>query len=378
MEVVLPSSPGRGMGFDFNDARPLPFLSAPASPRRFGDFTLSAPSSPSRVAEFYRSFEDFSIMGQYRDDEDDQNGVPFNWEERPGTPKSPKKLPSFKDEDFAFDFSADSEKDSLPADELFDGGKIRPLKLPPRLLQVEDVKSPLLSSPKSPRSPRSPIEKGKRIIIGALSPRKKKVSDPFKAAMEINAQKVNNEREERGRRDRASDLTSSSSRRGKARSLSPYRVSQYSWEEDERQLQHHHQHLQQQAGGQVDLDSLKTSSFSSNASASKSSSSRKWRFRDLLLFRSASEGRASDRDTYRKHAAAFGLFRRHDDVKSCSIRSSDSTGSNSGSRKKGQVSAHELHYTTNKAASDGMRKKTFLPYKQGILGRLAFSPSHAR
>ncbi|CAN0922233.1 hypothetical protein LINGRAHAP2_LOCUS32985 [Linum grandiflorum] len=358
MEVVLPSSPGRGMGFDFNDARPLPFLSAPASPRRFGDFTLSAPTSPSRVAEFYRSFQ------QYR--EDDQNGVPFHWEERPGTPKSPRKLPSFKDEDFAFDFSADMEKESLHADELFDGGKIRPLKLPPRLLQVEDVKSPLLSSP---RSPRSPIEKGKRIIIGALSPRKKKVSDPFEAAIEINAQKGNNGREERGRRD---GLTSSSSRRGKTRSLSPYRVSQYPWEEDERQQQ------QQQQQQQTELGGSKATSLSTAVTATKSSSSRKWRFRDLLLFRSASEGRASDRDTYRKHAAAFGLFRRHDDVKSCSIRSSDSSGSNSGSRRKGPVSAHELHYTTNKAASEGLRKKTFLPYKQGILGRLAFSPSHAR
>ncbi|CAN0922229.1 hypothetical protein LINGRAHAP2_LOCUS32985 [Linum grandiflorum] len=322
------------MGFDFNDARPLPFLSAPASPRRFGDFTLSAPTSPSRVAEFYRSFEDFSIM------------VPFHWEERPGTPKSPRKLPSFKDEDFAFDFSADMEKESLHADELFDGGKIRPLKLPPRLLQVEDVKSP-----------RSPIEKGKRIIIGALSPRKKKVSDPFEAA------------KERGRRD---GLTSSSSRRGKTRSLSPYRVSQYPWEEDERQQQ------QQQQQQQTELGGSKATSLSTAVTATKSSSSRKWRFRDLLLFRSASEGRASDRDTYRKHAAAFGLFRRHDDVKSCSIRSSDSSGSNSGSRRKGPVSAHELHYTTNKAASEGLRKKTFLPYKQGILGRLAFSPSHAR
>ncbi|CAL1376362.1 unnamed protein product [Linum trigynum] len=75
-------------GFDFNDARPLPFLSAPASPRRFGDLTLSAPTSPGRVADFYRSFENFS--------EYDGGGVPFHWEEIPGTLKSPKKLPSSK------------------------------------------------------------------------------------------------------------------------------------------------------------------------------------------------------------------------------------------------------------------------------------------
>ncbi|CAI0465289.1 unnamed protein product [Linum tenue] len=308
MEVIIPSSPGGGMGFDFNDARPLPFLSAPASPRRFGDLTLSAPTSPGRVAEFYRSFENFS-------------------EEKPGTPKSPKKLPSFNDQDFAFDFSADSEMSSLTADELFDDGKIRPLKLPPRM-QVEEIKSPLVHSP---RSPRSPIEQGKRII----------------------------------------------NRRGAARSLSPYRVSQYPWEEEERQFQQQ-QHPQPEP--EHNLQPVSSAAPAAAAQGTGKSSSRKWRLRDLLLFRSASEGRAADRDPYRKHAAFGGLFRRHDDVKSCSIRSSDSNGSNSGSmRRKGPVSAHELHYTKNKAASEDMKKRTYLPYKQGILGmRLAFSPSPAR
>nr|KYP50945.1 hypothetical protein KK1_027305 [Cajanus cajan] len=49
---------------------------------------------------------------------------------------------------------------------------------------------------------------------------------------------------------------------------------------------------------------------------------------------------------------------------SSSFRSSDS-------RKKGPVSAHELHYAMKKAESEDMKKKTFLPYRQGILGRLA-------
>ncbi|CAI0465290.1 unnamed protein product [Linum tenue] len=301
MEVIIPSSPGGGMGFDFNDARPLPFLSAPASPRRFGDLTLSAPTSPGRVAEFYRSFENFS-------------------EEKPGTPKSPKKLPSFNDQDFAFDFSADSEMSSLTADELFDDGKIRPKK--DQAAQMEFV----------------------------------------------------NSSNERGR---GRNLTSSSSRRGAARSLSPYRVSQYPWEEEERQFQQQ-QHPQPEP--EHNLQPVSSAAPAAAAQGTGKSSSRKWRLRDLLLFRSASEGRAADRDPYRKHAAFGGLFRRHDDVKSCSIRSSDSNGSNSGSmRRKGPVSAHELHYTKNKAASEDMKKRTYLPYKQGILGmRLAFSPSPAR
>lgn len=36
-------------------------------------------------------------------------------------------------------------------------------------------------------------------------------------------------------------------------------------------------------------------------------------------------------------------------------------------------SPHELHYTANRAQAEEMRKKTFLPYKQGLLGCLGFS-----
>ncbi|GAB4835754.1 hypothetical protein Ancab_000664 [Ancistrocladus abbreviatus] len=36
-------------------------------------------------------------------------------------------------------------------------------------------------------------------------------------------------------------------------------------------------------------------------------------------------------------------------------------------------SAHELHYTANRAQAEEMRKKTFLPYRQGLLGCLGFS-----
>ena len=36
-------------------------------------------------------------------------------------------------------------------------------------------------------------------------------------------------------------------------------------------------------------------------------------------------------------------------------------------------SPHELHYTTNRAQAEEMRKKTYLPYRQGLLGCLGFS-----
>lgn len=40
---------------------------------------------------------------------------------------------------------------------------------------------------------------------------------------------------------------------------------------------------------------------------------------------------------------------------------------------KGSVSPHELHYMMHKAQSEELRKKTFLPYRQGLLGCLGFT-----
>ncbi|KAJ0024761.1 hypothetical protein Pint_08845 [Pistacia integerrima] len=311
------------MDFEFNSVRSSPYLSAPTSPKRFGDdvFFTSAPTSPSRISQFYK--------------------------EKPGTPKSqsPTRATTTTDneDDFAFNFSEEKEKESLTAEELFDGGKIRPLKPPPRL-QLDDystLKSPLLS----PRSPRSPISQGKKIIRQVFSPRSRKDVDPFAAAVENTRNQTQNER---GRESRVPDSSKSSSRRA-TRSLSPFRVSAYPWEEEEKQQQ------QQQA--------TKQSSFNSKSSSSSSkSSSRKWRLRDFLLFRSASEGRSTDKEP--KYRA---LFKKNEDMKNSSFRSTDSSA-------EGQVSAHELHYTKNKAASENLKKRTFLPYKHGILGRLAINP----
>lgn len=41
-------------------------------------------------------------------------------------------------------------------------------------------------------------------------------------------------------------------------------------------------------------------------------------------------------------------------------------------RRRVPVSAHELHYTANRAQAEELRKKTFLPYRQGVLGCLSF------
>ncbi|KAE8715507.1 hypothetical protein F3Y22_tig00110163pilonHSYRG00068 [Hibiscus syriacus] len=339
MEVVIPA-----MDFDFNSARSSPRSTAPFTPTRVGGggCFFSAPTSPARLSEFYREFDRFSMMGDRQCSRRSNSlAIPFDWEEKPGTPKSPR---GEEEDDFAFAFSEALEKTSLSAEQLFEGGKIKPLKPPPRL-QVEEYnqKNPLLSSP---RSPKSPLSQGKKFIREAFSPRKKKDRDPFETAIETSRHQTDNHR--RGR-ERVEDLYKNSSRRA-TRSLSPYRVSTYPWKEEEEK--------QKQNESTVN----KPSSLNSKTSlSSNKGSSRKWRLRDIFLFRSASEGHATDKDLFRKYSSSFLKKPRENknsrDVGSCR-----------------KVSAQEVHYATNKAESENMKKKTFLPYKQGILGRLALNP----
>ncbi|KAK9080251.1 hypothetical protein SSX86_001927 [Deinandra increscens subsp. villosa] len=140
-----------------------------------------------------------------------------------------------------------------------------------------------------------------------------------------------------------SDLHTSRSRR--TQSFSMHRGWEYPWE------------IEQQSTAAKNIKPQLVSSLSSLSASSSVKGSRKWRFRDLFLFRSASDGRAMDRDPLKKYSSVF----RH--------------GFGSGSKRRGKVSAHELHYNINRAVANDMKKKTFLPYKQGILGRSAFNPS---
>ncbi|KAF4346568.1 uncharacterized protein LOC115695461 [Cannabis sativa] len=357
MEVVIPSTT-QSMDFEFNNINNSmsvvnsPYSTAPPSPKRFGEYYFSAPTSPSRVSDFYRDFEEFSTAagaGSERGYGSSRSPpmVPFEWEENPGTPKKGCVVVE-KDNDgdddggggggFAFDFSEDLERTSLSAEELFDGGKIKPLKPPPRLQFLNH-------QPSSSSNGQDSIYNNKK----------------------------NNERERGRERNIITSmgdnlLSSSRSSRRATRSLSPLRASdQRCWEEEDHQRQ------------PINKNDNKERSFTASSNvnnnptkvSSSSSSSKKWRFRDFLLFRSASEGRANEKDPLRKY-----YMKKHEDLKNASFRSTDSFGSNNSGRRKGPpVSAHELHYTVNKAVSDDLKKKTFLPYKQGILGRLAFNPA---
>lgn len=357
MEVMVPSA----TDFNFDSTASTPYVSAPSSPKRFGgdpfDYYYhytSAPTSPSRVAAIFAS-----------------SSVPLDWDHKPNS--SPPA-----DDDFAFDFSGQLEKglpmpDLTDADVLFEKGKIRPLKPPPRLY------NPSSDAASTPRSPKSPA----RRRWSPRTPTGNKEIDPFTAAMVETTRERGRERgkaSSNASQEAATTISSSRSRKG-SRSLSPMRSG---------------------VGGffSRSSDSAVTSKESKSTIASEclkartsggsnSNNGKKWRLRDLLLFRSASEGRVTgnkSKDPLRKYTLVYNQtnspvsspssFRKGgEDSRNSSFRSSDGGGSIR--RSTGQaVSAHEIHYVSNRVASEEMKKKTALPFnRQGLFGCLRFNPA---
>lgn len=306
--------PSPAVDFNLDSGCTTPYMSAPSSPPRAATLFYSAPASPTRISPIY--------------DE-------FNWEEIPKEKDINANLD--EDDDFAFDFSGQLERISLSAaDELFDCGKIKPLKPPPRF-QYEGKH---MDSPKSP----------KKLFKETFSPRhKKKDFDPFAAALQ-----------KQSRTEDPQKIT----KRGRNQNLERSKELRVS------DLLFDHENNQENTKKSASVSSSSSSSsFSSSSSVSSMISlwSKKWKLKDLLLFRSSSEGRPSSTEQLNK----YELLKKnhHEDVKNSSFRSTDSVRS----RKKGPVSAHELHYTMNRAVSEEMKKKTFLPYKQGLLGCLGFN-----
>ncbi|KAG2605520.1 uncharacterized protein LOC120671390 [Panicum virgatum] len=229
--ATAPSSP-RGRLVRDEGAAGGTFLTAPPSPNQFdllppatprltgaNPFDLfqhftSAPASPRRAAAIYAHFAEGNggVGRRDGDGEEDSDGdeefqprgsyatggssVPFDWEERPGTPKRGLGAGAANeaawDTDFEFGTIADKAAPAetlTTADELFEEGKIRPLK--PRLKtadepKVRPLKPPpgLLDGGSVASSPRSPMARG-----GMRSPRRRsRVGsgfdfDPFAAAL---------------------------------------------------------------------------------------------------------------------------------------------------------------------------------------------------
>ncbi|RDX87120.1 hypothetical protein CR513_31449, partial [Mucuna pruriens] len=303
--VAVPSPPPpSSMDFNFDNSNcSSPYMTAPSSPQRFGNnFFFSAPTSPTRTSNS-------SLFNPRHSSASTSSALNTTLEV--GT----------EEDEFQFDFSAHLQRPSLSADELFLGGKIRPLKPPSSLPNKKEKRIDKKSSSSSSLSEQKQHKRDRERASSFSTPStisagKGSGSNDVSECDDVSPGKDNN--------SKTSETVSST---GYA------------------------------------------SSFLSSISFTKGY--RKWRLKDFLLFRSASEGRASDKDPFRKYAV-LSKTTAHEDVRNLSFRSAESSGSMS--RRRGPVSAHELHYTVNRAASVELKKKTPLPYKQGLLGCLGFNP----
>nr|XP_043625248.1 putative uncharacterized protein DDB_G0290989 [Erigeron canadensis] len=277
-----------------------------------------------------------------------QSSIPFTWEEKPGIPKQDNNNnynyladedESSVDTEFAFGYL---ERHSISAaDELFDGGKIKPLKPPPRLHFSN-------TNNDSPVSPKSPKLRFKEL---SLSPRNKKNDfDPFSEALK---QTQNDHIHTLQKRGREKTVETTKRRNTKvSRSLSP--LNYYSRKNNNNN----------------------TTTMEQTSSSSSPTWYNKWNLKNLLLFRSASEGSVT---SARKQGDSkkYTLLKKNnnnnnDQTTSFSFRSTDSSGSSSV-----QVSADNDDFSTtnegtkNKKTSTG---STNLSYKSaGLMGCLRFN-----
>ncbi|XP_058190510.1 uncharacterized protein LOC131307828 [Rhododendron vialii] len=313
------------------------------SPSVNSDFhSASAPTSPTRT--FNTSPDGSGVTTSASS----PSTIPSRWELKPALPK-PQDNKSSNHEDgdsFEFHFSGQLQR---TADELFDGGKIKPLKPPPPNGLTNSVESP--SDTKNQIEVLSP--RNKKCDSGQLAaPIEQSHCTSYSAETELYdlsfhgiqnpmSQENRNERtekRERGRERTYNSSVSSRKQRG-TRSLSPFKFS----------------------------ESCRKFSNPLPPSTAKDSSSKKWKLRDLWLKKSNEEEVLKKYSVMKKSGGG-------EDVKESSFGLTESSGGGGGRvRRRGAVSAHEWHYAAKKAAAEEMRRKTVLPYKHGLLGCMGFN-----
>ncbi|KAG6426831.1 hypothetical protein SASPL_111065 [Salvia splendens] len=142
--------------------------------------------------------------------------------------------------------------------------------------------------------------------------------------------------------------------------------------------------------GSEDVSGETTPSCSASSSRSSSSgrNSKKWIFLKDLLNRSKSEGREHSKERFWS-AISFSAAKEKKTTTPPSLSPSSSRDEKAGPernktpasrkpangvwRRRAAPSAHELHYTASRAQAAEMKRKTFLPYRPGLLGCLGFS-----
>ncbi|KAK8633563.1 hypothetical protein V6N13_014408 [Hibiscus sabdariffa] len=120
-------------------------------------------------------------------------------------------------------------------------------------------------------------------------------------------------------------------------------------------------------------------SAASSRSSSTGRSSKRWVFlKDFLRSKSEGTGRSNNSKFWStisfspptKEKKPAGNKESRDNQRSKNINNKPVNGI---LKRRVPPSPHELHYTANRAQAESMRKKTFLPYRQGLLGCLGFS-----
>ncbi|KAF9607239.1 hypothetical protein IFM89_033446 [Coptis chinensis] len=316
--VSAPSSPGRNNSTHNNNGY---FFSAPASPMHF-ILTSSTSSSTSTSAEGTGSFEfDFSARFSSSSNSCNNNSVL-------------------------------SDGSMISADELFLNGQIRPMKLSSHL-QRPQVLAPLLDL---------------------------EIED------EDDDENKFVRREESMVRGRDLRLRSRSLHR-RARSLSPLRDSPsfpFQWCDGEEEEEDREEGKKPET---VSTGTTPSVSAASSRSSSSGRSSKRWEFlKDFL--RSKSEGRGGNVKEKFWYSLSFSPIKEKKDKDKSPTPTSSSKKTqtipapkksvagkpaNGVSKRRIPPSPHELHYTAKRAQAEEMKKKTYLPYRQGLLGCLGFS-----
>ncbi|MCL7034735.1 hypothetical protein MKW94_029645 [Papaver nudicaule] len=138
-------------------------------------------------------------------------------------------------------------------------------------------------------------------------------------------------------------------------------------------------------------------SASSSRSSSSGRSSKRWEFLKDFLMRSKSEGRGNGKE---KFWTSFAPVNKEKKLTTSTTNTSTIRETQKQKRVQNQPgakkppppaaakpsngvgkrrnishfqSAHEIHYKTNRAQAEEMRRKTYLPYRQGLFGCLGFS-----
>ncbi|XP_022989418.1 uncharacterized protein LOC111486475 isoform X1 [Cucurbita maxima] len=335
---------------DFDSASSTPYVSAHSSPCRgpISGFFYSAPASPMHFAITKNPTNSSSTFM-----ENQSSSFEFDFSAR-----------------FGSNGGSSSTASMSSADELFHNGKIRPMKLSTHL----DL----------PLAPLLDLELGDE--------------EEGDGVVEF----------VRGRDLRLRDKL----QRRRTRSMSPFRNSPIEWTESENgdgiSVECSVTEKENSEESEVIEKVVKTASNSeastpsisacSSRSSSAGRSSKRWIFLKDFLHRSKSEGRSNTKFwsnisftpvKEKKSGGANQSVAKQEFINPLVDRSSE------GKKAKGRVGAkkdasgkprngvgkrrvvppspHERHYTANRAHSEEMKKKTYLPYRQGLLGCLGFS-----